>query len=208
MKRSGAALALAAAVGVVACGDTTAPTPHVEIRLAHAAPGAGAYDVLLDNELLVESLSPLQYTQFPIRSQDHVFSFEQGGAELTAEVPVRDITGVIVMDASDPVANVYGLDHNLGEERTMVINADSAEADLTVSLITEDGADTTAVTVAPGEGELVTPSPPPGTYSVTVQQGETGQPVPVQDVVITNGDHGFLTIIPGLSDTRFARFLF
>lgn len=195
-------------VGVLSgCLDTTAPAPRTEFRLAHLAPGAGTFSVGLDGSLLLDAISPLQYTLFALDTEAHMFSFQNAGtgASTSVETPDSDIVAVLLMDAAAPQARAYGLTRTLDEQRLVVVNADTAAADLTVLLAQE--ADTTTVTLAPGAGETV--GLKQGAVTLAVHRGDIAQAVSLPGFSLQAGDHGFLAIYPPADEAqRYATFLF
>jgi hypothetical protein len=205
MKRKVAGLGVVVFLGMAGCGDITEPDPVVEARVAHVAPGAGSYQVALDGRPLVGAIAPLQYAYVAVRSEQHIYVFENEATSLSVETPIADITAVLLMNEPEPELRSYPLPRVLGEQHLVVINADTAASDLVVLL--ETPSDTIAVTLQAREGEQVALGA--SAYTVRVHRGEVAEAETVQGFTLQTGDHGFLVIYPADSETaRYGRFLF
>ena len=197
MNRILTTIAVAATVALTGCGDTTEPQRLGEVRIAHVAPGASDAEVNVDERTVLATLPALQFLYRPVTLEPHTYSFESQDYDAQVRAPHEEpITAVILADPADPEARTYALSRNTEviEQRIMVINADTTDTSLMVTL---EGPDTLSVTLAPTEAEVVSPST--GTYDVRVQQGD-GESVVITSEAITSGDHGFLVIHPTAAD--------
>lgn len=190
-------------LGLTGCGDTTEPPEVAEVRIAHLAPGAGSFLVGLDGRVLIQSINPLQHTFALVTQQSHFYTFENADTELSVEVPFEEITAVLLMNAPDPELRAYQLARAEEGQQVMVVNADTAAADLVVLLESDD---TTTVTLPRGAGELLDLAP--GDYVIRVHSGDEAAAETLSGLTLRSGDHGFIVIYPSDGDTaRYGQFL-
>ena len=193
MNRTLTTIALAAIVVLTGCADTTGPQRLGQVRFAHVAPGASDAEVNIDEGTVLAALPPLRFFNRTVTLQPHTYSFESQDYHAEVQAPHEEpITAVILADPADPVARTYALGRNVDviEQRIMVVNADTSDTSLMVTL---EGPDTLSVTLAPTGAELIAPST--GAYDVRVQRGD-GESLVIITQSITVGDHGFLVIHP------------
>lgn len=173
------------------CLETTEPLPIVEARIAHAAPGLGTAQVLLDGTPAL-NVAPGQNTFFPLNPATHDYDFVVDGDTVGIRVPHDgDINAIVLMDRDEPTAFHFPMERSSGQ-RIMVINGDFTSSALTVEIVAPDG--THQETLTPTEHFFLQPEP--GTFEIRVRAAGAEEFVDVEPFSLVQGDNGFLILAP------------
>jgi hypothetical protein len=199
-------LMTALSLALAGCGETTQPMPIVEVRIAHAAPGVGIANVLLDGAS-VFMIGAGESFFFPVHPRTRTYEFQVGTHASAVSVPHdADINAVILMDRDDPTAYLYRLERRFGHPRLMVINGDFTTTDpMEVQIQTVEG--TFDATLDAG-GE-VTLEPPSGSYEIRIRRAGADEFLDLQPITLVQDDNAFLILapLPG-PDDQYTRVLF
>lgn len=164
--------------------DSTAPPITGEVRIAHAAPGTGAFSVALDGEVLTPSLELGQAVGMFVDEGDHSVELTAGAERTTLTVRTdRDAVGVLIMGGDSPTPRLYPHTHFGAGGRIKIINA-VPDRRLGMSL-SGDGASVSVVNLA--FTDAFDSDIPPDTYEVTVSGDDLDEPVELENVVLSAG---------------------
>jgi hypothetical protein len=185
-------LAFAFLFALTGCLETTAPEPIVEARIAHAAPGLGPAQVLLNGTPALQ-LAPGQNTFFPLNPATHDYEFVVGAD--TAGIRVlhdADINAIVLMNRDNPTAHQFSMER-LAAQQIMVINGDFTSAEsMTVEIVAEE--ETFADVVGAGEHFIIEPAT--GDFEIRIRPGGAEDFVEVLPFSLVHGDNGFLILVP------------
>jgi hypothetical protein len=180
-------------LALAGCGETIEPVPIVEVRVAHAAPGLGPANVLIEGTPTMV-IGAGENLFFPVRQGTRTYEFHVGGQVSAVSVPHdADISAVVLMDRDDPTAFLYRLERRLGHPRLVVINGDFTtdepmEVEIRVGeLVFEATLDA---------GREVTLDPPAGTYGIRVRPGGGDEFLDIDPITLIQVDNGFLVLAP------------
>jgi hypothetical protein len=200
MMRKIAVFWLLPSLALGACEESTAPEGEVILRLAHAAAGAGTFEVSVGGEVLESELGPGEFVLHTTGVGPNAIRFEGGGR--VAEIqPVYRTPGreyaVILHDPSQPGIHVVRRPSIPGASVEVVlglVNMVPGTNGLTISLeavASADGASVSGLAYS-DDGTVGLDE---GAYEVTVTNADGSEAVELGTVELTAG-HAFLALMP------------
>jgi hypothetical protein len=187
--------------------DITEPTPIVEARVAHAAPGLGTAQVSL-NGVPTWQIAPGDNTFFPLNPATLTYAFTIGADVATISASHdADINAIVLMNRDDPTAYHFRLERLLGQQRIMVINGDfTTSVPMTVEIVGPEQTYQDEI----GPAETFTIDPGRSEFQLRVRPGGAEEFVDVEGFTLVEVNNGFLVLapVPDSPEQPYTRILF